>query len=115
MNGQVLGKLSTTDSVPPALLFGCSSGFLKPDGQFDPRGIALEYLYSGSPAVLGNLWDVTDVDLDKFANELLHQAVFDQKMDLAEATCHSRDACQLKYLVGASPVLYGIPIHLCPV
>ncbi|XP_030921539.1 separin, partial [Geospiza fortis] len=39
------------------------------------------------PLVLGNLWDVTDRDLDRLA--------------------------QLKSLIGAAPVAYGLPVSLC--
>ncbi|KAI8915917.1 peptidase family C50-domain-containing protein [Gorgonomyces haynaldii] len=98
--------------VPPSLLFGCSSGHLKKMGFFDPHGISLDYLLHGAPAVLGNLWDVTDVDIDKYALDLLDRWLFQKKDDLGQATSKAREACQLKYLVGASPVLYGLPLHL---
>ena len=31
----------------------------------EPEGIALSYLVSGAPCVIGNLWDVTDRDIDR--------------------------------------------------
>lgn len=31
---------------------------------------------------------------------------------LCEAVSKAREACQLRYLVGASPVVYGIPVSL---
>jgi separase len=40
-------QLAKLSKLPVVLLFGCSSGYLKPDGEFDPSGIALEYLQAG--------------------------------------------------------------------
>ncbi|KAF9360845.1 hypothetical protein BGX26_007430 [Mortierella sp. AD094] len=50
-----------------SLLLGCSSGSLKSEGEFDPTGNAMNYLLAGCPAVVANLWDVTDKDLDRFS------------------------------------------------
>lgn len=59
------------------ILMGCSSGRLvsvnRKDSEtleqlplyFEPEGIALSYLCAGSPCVVGNLWDVTDHDIDR--------------------------------------------------
>lgn len=59
------------------ILMGCSSGRLVSINQkgtksfeeqplfFDPEGIALSYLCAGAPCVVGNLWDVTDHDIDR--------------------------------------------------
>lgn len=60
------------------VLMGCSSGKLQsvnapkenPDGcaypiHYEPEGIALTYLLCGAPCVVGNLWDVTDRDIDR--------------------------------------------------
>jgi separase len=112
-------QLSSLTNVPVTLLFGCSSGLLKPDGEFDPDGIALEYLKAGSRAVLGNLWDVTDVDIDKFATCFLEtwgvtnlNAPLVVNASLVESVAVARKACNLKYLVGAAPVLYGLPLYI---
>ena len=72
---------------------------------------------------MANLWDVTDRDIDKFA-----QSVFDKlrlsptgvtqprteanSMSVLAAVAQSRDSCKLKYLTGAAPVVYGIPFYL---
>jgi separase len=37
-----------------ALLFGCSSGFLKPAGEFDPVGAPLDYLIAGRYCALNH-------------------------------------------------------------
>lgn len=60
------------------LLMGCSSGRLKsvnspknnPHGSvypmnYEPEGIALSYIFAGAPCVVGTLWDVTDIEIDK--------------------------------------------------
>ncbi|KAI0313288.1 peptidase family C50-domain-containing protein [Amylostereum chailletii] len=108
------------------MLWGCSSGLLKEMGEFDRMGTPYSYMLGGCPTLVANLWDVTDRDIDKFS-----QAVFD-KMDLTpesvrrqaqnprrlggtsivEAVAQSRNACKLKYLTGASPIIYGIPFYL---
>ena len=75
-----------------------------------------------SPTLIANIWDVTDRDIDKFA-----QSVFDKlgmrKVDVDRwndgsgtsvvgAVAQSRETCKLKYLTGAAPVVYGIPFYL---
>jgi separase len=47
ITGSELISISKTRRIPTSLLFGCSSGYMKPCGRFDPRGIALEYLLAG--------------------------------------------------------------------
>merc|ERR1711935_1168978 len=67
------------------LLMGCSSGKLSSINRkhsdsieetplyYEPEGIALSYLCAGAPCVIGNLWDVTDNDIDRFSIELLNE------------------------------------------
>ena len=59
------------------LLMGCSSGKLVSINRknsdsieeaplyYEPEGVALSYLCAGAPCVIGNLWDVTDNDIDR--------------------------------------------------
>ncbi len=110
------------------ILMGCSSGSLVSVNtekgirtlsnqiHYEPEGAALSYLCAGAPCVVGNLWDVTDRDIDRFSTSLL-EGIFQNsksqiKMNLAKCVEYSRNACKLKYLVGAAPVVYGIPISL---
>jgi separase len=76
-----------------------------------------------SPALVANLWDVTDRDIDKFAQcvfEMMHlvspsdvaQRRSQGTVSLAAAVAKSREVCKLKYLTGAAPVIYGIPFYL---
>ncbi len=66
------------------ILMGCSSGKLQsvntpqenPCGSeyeilYEPEGIALSYIVAGAPCVVGNLWDVTDRDIDRYATTML--------------------------------------------
>ncbi|KAG1823730.1 peptidase family C50-domain-containing protein [Suillus subaureus] len=100
------------------MLWGCSSGLLKEMGDFDRVGTPFNYMLAGCPLLVANLWDVTDRDIDKFS-----QAVFDslrltptrgeeQGMSAVTAIAKAREACKLKYLTGAAPVVYGIPFYL---
>lgn len=59
-----------------AVLMGCSSARLKREGTLEPRGMVLSYLIGGAPLAIGNLWDVSDRDIDRFADSLLRRAVF---------------------------------------
>lgn len=93
------------------------------------------YASGGSPAVLGNLWDITDRDCDLFTYALLRtwlwktwqdenqehetgdELVLSRRRDteivtragLAAAVGYARSACKLKSLVGAAPVVWGLP------
>lgn len=56
--------LKKFQSCPAALLWGCSSGALPRLGIHDPAGVVCAYLSGGAPFVVGNLWDVTERDID---------------------------------------------------
>ncbi|XP_061731171.1 separin isoform X1 [Nerophis ophidion] len=96
-----------------SLLIGCSSAALAVRGDQEGQGIILNYLIAGCPFLLGNLWDVTDRDIDRFAQALL-ESWFSSKPGsaLLDYIGPSRQATNLKYLIGAAPVVYGLPIYL---
>ena len=57
------------------------------------------------------MWDVTDKDIDRFTMHLIQSWMNDSgNSSLLEHIYASRNVCKLKYLVGASPVVYGLPI-----
>lgn len=100
------------------LLIGCSSGALADDGETDPTGVPYYCLASGSGAVVGNLWNVTDREINRFLDSLLENTVKDEerkkkkdgsKNRLAEAVNIARRNCKLRWLTGAAPVVYGFP------
>ena len=98
-----------------ALLMGCSSGALAPRGDFPPTGAALAYLAAGCGALVGNLWDVTDRDIDRFAEALLCAwlaAAGEGSADVHSGLEGARRACRLRALTGAAPVCYGLPALL---
>jgi len=101
------------DCQAVTLLMGCSSGKLTVGGECEPRGMALNYLLAGCPAIVANLWDVTDKDIDRFSESLLKQWLQpNAQLSLPQVLSQSRQACKLKYLIGASPVLYGLPAYI---
>ncbi|GAA98421.1 uncharacterized protein L969DRAFT_94217 [Mixia osmundae IAM 14324] len=103
-----------------AMLWGCSSGALRRQGQYDSTGTPWHYLAAGSPCVLANLWDVTDKDIDKLAKATMAAFGLDiagealgfcsQGLSLPKALSASRSVCRLRYLNGAASVIYGVPV-----
>ncbi|XP_077429763.1 separin [Vanacampus margaritifer] len=96
-----------------SLLVGCSSAALAVRGDQEGEGIILSYLIAGCPFILGNLWNVTDRDIDRFTKALL-ESWFSAESGSALLNCMgpSRQATYLKHLIGAAPVVYGLPIQL---
>jgi hypothetical protein len=102
---------------PAAMLWGCSSGRLAVQGLHDPCGVALQYLVWGAPFVLGNLWDVTDKDIDKLSvkcmDTLFASATDGEKrVTVPAALAESRGVCKMAYAVGSAPVMYGLPAKI---
>jgi len=52
---------------------GCSSGLLKSSGDYDPTGNSINYILGLCPALVANLWDVTDRDIDRLTQGLLEE------------------------------------------
>ncbi|KAL7753527.1 separin protein [Sorochytrium milnesiophthora] len=103
------------------ILMGCSSGALRDAGDFDPHGMSVNYMVNGCPALVANLWDVTDRDIDRFSMTAMEKwglliggddSAVKERISLVQAVAASRDACVLPYLVGAAPVVYGVPVYL---
>jgi hypothetical protein len=113
-------ELSKLGRCAVTMLMGCSSGKLRMAGDFGVEGMPLSYVLAGCPALVANLWDVTDKDIDKFSNTLLESWV-DGKDSTADASNagnvrslpeelpEARQACKFLYLNGAAPVCYGVP------
>lgn len=145
------GTIKRLERCAVALLMGCSSGSLTQTGDFEPYGTPINYIQAGCPALLANLWDVTDKDIDRFTQTTLEGwGLFERRqqvsndgspvkrsakqkgkgravkeipktseedglkvrMSLDQAVAVARDSCILKYLNGAAPVIYGIPVFL---
>ena len=103
-----------------SILMGCSSGMVHGAGDFEPHGAPYNYLIAGCPALMANLWDVTDKDIDKLTMRTLEkwgliphsEYKLQERISLSEALSQSRDICTLPFLNGASPVVYGVPVFL---
>ena len=69
---------------------------------------------------MGNLWDVTDKDIDRFSQALLGAWLEEGAQgtagaggrDVSAAVAAARAACRLPHLIGAAPVCYGIPTEV---
>lgn len=116
--GEVMGspiRYHFFTRTPAAMLWGCSSGRLRPAGVFDPSGPALHYLLTGAPFVVGNLWNVKSFDVDDLSMHFMRNCLPRSQnlelvgpVDLAEALVQARRVCKFKYANGCAPVLYGI-------
>ncbi|KAI9500615.1 peptidase family C50-domain-containing protein [Coemansia spiralis] len=66
-------QIRSLNNCAVVLLLGCSSGQLKLAGEYDALGTAMDYIIGGCPALVGNLWDVGDKDIDRFAASMLQK------------------------------------------
>lgn len=92
-------------------------------------------MLTGCPVAVGNLWDVTDRDIDRFAmsllkrwlqqeehstdsksgslqpkeNEVQQGTAGSNEMCVSRTVSDSRGVCRLPHLIGAAPVCYGVP------
>ncbi len=74
-----------------------------------------------SPCIVGNLWDVTDRDIDRLTEEFLDSWLKDiedepeNPIDNESAICMSlnkaRNGCKMTFLNGSAPIVYGLPIN----
>ncbi|KAI8855054.1 peptidase family C50-domain-containing protein [Chytridium lagenaria] len=104
-------RLRNRHTCAATLLMGCSSGKQHLMGEFDSKGTPLNYLMGGCRALAVNLWDVTDRDIDRFSKTVMESCGI---IDSEANTLKERKTweCRLKYLNGASPVLYGLPLRV---
>lgn len=98
------------------MLWGCSSGLLRDQGDLDRTGTPLDYILAGCPCLVGNLWDVTDKDIDRLTEVVLDQLGLGddephEKKSIVQAVSSARANTKLQYLTGAAPVVYGIPVY----
>ena len=117
-----LGKLTESVVNCLSLVMGCSSAALSnTDQMVESSGSSYYFLINGCPTYVGCLWNVTDRDIDLFAERLLKRTfkIYDQDKSkepkcasITKAIPLSRDACKLRYLNGAAPVVRGLPISM---
>ncbi|XP_077185241.1 separin isoform X2 [Paroedura picta] len=108
-----MDSILKVDCRAVALLFGCSSAALAVQGNLEGTGIILKFILAGCPLALGNLWDVTDRDIDRYMAALLKNWLkAGSGAPLLHYVIQSRQAPRLKYMIGAAPVAYGLPVSL---
>ncbi|KAK2942680.1 putative Peptidase C50, separase [Blattamonas nauphoetae] len=106
-------RLSKHARLPVMLMTGCSSGRRDFDGEYDAWGYVDVCEQSNAPAILGNLWDITDQDEDRLVVDLLGRWLRDnqsKRKSLHQCLTLARQKCRAKYLIGAAMVAYGFPI-----
>lgn len=129
--------IRTLDKCAVTVLMGCSSGALTEAGEFELYGPPTHYMHAGCPALVATLWDVTDKDIDRFAQRVFEnwglletpeslemanrgrsrKKLFTNyenkgKMSLVEAVAKGREACHLRYLNAAAVCVYGVPVYI---
>lgn len=68
--------------------------------------------YLSSPCAVANLWDVSDRDIDRFATHLIKsfaEGPDAASLPLSAYMSSARDSCKLKWIIGAAPVVIGLP------
>ena len=126
-------KENNSSLFPATFLWGCSSVRIHDRGYHESNGALLTLVEKGSPFVVGNLWDVTDRDLDRLSMDCMENyfqfsspsmtnntqptkakhsssnsqsaTMSTKKNNLSQVLTNSRQVCKLPYAVGASPVL----------
>ncbi|SNX84974.1 related to Separin [Melanopsichium pennsylvanicum] len=133
-------KVRELERCAVAMLWGCSSAMLHDNGDFDRTGTPFNYMCAGAPAMVGNLWDMTDRELDSVCEGVfgrlglmeakeraevkpaarnikldrhgkLEASRTPTEMSLARAIAESRNDCRLPFLTGAATVVYGVPVY----
>ena len=122
-----------------SILMGCSSGNQYVMGDFEPYGTVLAYILAGCPCIVGNLWDVTDRDIDRLteqfldswlkANDTTTTTTNGEKSESGathanravsllgdqNSICYhlnkARSACKMNYLNGSAPIVFGLPVN----
>ncbi|KAH3900878.1 separase SCDLUD_002335 [Saccharomycodes ludwigii] len=112
-----LKDIKKLDIISSSFLLGCSSAYMVPYKEFSNTGTVMAYILGGSPMIVGNLWDVTDKDIDRYSLEMfskigLLQENLGGKLTVAQAIADSRAVCKLRYLNGAAPIIYGLPFKV---
>lgn len=130
-------KIRALSRCAVTMLWGCSSALLRDQGDFDRTGTPYNYMLAGAPAMVGQLFDATDKELDSISESVLMgvglkeeaseelqaarrgkvggsgdvERCEGRRVSLAQAVAESRDSCRLPYLSGAAPVVWGIPVY----
>lgn len=103
------------------MLWGCSSGLLREQGDLDCTGTPYDYALAGAPCLVANLWDVTDKDIDRITASVMDSLALEagklgdeavRGTSVVQAVSKGRTAARLQYLTGAALVVYGVPVYM---
>ncbi|CAB3403754.1 unnamed protein product [Caenorhabditis bovis] len=107
-----------------SLLMGCGSVRTLPQGVgWDGKSVLLDYVLAKCPLVVGCLWTITDGEIDRYLMRMVDDCFENNGgfarqernlKQLSEAMESARSKAKLKYLTGASVVMYGFPIIAKP-
>jgi len=97
-----------------SLLMGCSSGALRPHGGLAPSGTPLHYLHARCPALVANLWDVTDGEIDRLCDHLLDRCAGEGGELLTAARAGARRVPPALPHRRRRAVCYGVPVTTLP-
>ncbi|XP_012936588.1 uncharacterized protein LOC101859236 isoform X2 [Aplysia californica] len=96
-----------------AVLMGCQSAYLRVEPKMEGDGAPLYFLMAGCPAVVGNLWIVTDKDADKVTCAMVsHWMSQKEAVPLSSLLTAARPVCKLSGLNGYPLVTYGLPVMM---
>lgn len=102
----------TAEHCASSLLMGCSSGAIAVQGMYKPKCAPYAYIHAGCTAAIANLWDVTDREIDRFSEEVLHQWTSSTALAFSKPMADARKATRLPFLTGAAPVCFGVPVSV---
>ena len=103
------------------MLMGCSTSRLSIEGPYEYPNMLLLLLLAGFPTIIGTLWLVTDSEINLFTKKLIQEIVknddlrffqgFDRQNTLSLALQQARLSCKLRFVTGAAPIIYGLPLY----
>ncbi|KAL0228533.1 hypothetical protein RCL1_004676 [Eukaryota sp. TZLM3-RCL] len=105
-------SISPSSNLKQSFLMGCSSSKLIKYKYFDPDAYFLNYFTfscSSLISVVGCLWDITDKDLDRITYDFLKN-FFSNTQSASSLLPDSRSCSKLRYLTGAAPIVWGLPL-----
>lgn len=114
-------KVRSLRQCAVTMLWGCSSGLLRDQGDLDCTGTPYDYALAGAPCLVANLWDVTDKDIDRITASVMDQLALEsgrlghesvKGTSVVQAVSKGRTAARLQYLTGAALVVYGVPVYM---
>ena len=103
------------------MLMGCSTSKLSIEGPYEYPNMLLLLLLAGFPTIIGTLWFVTDSEINLFTKTLIQEIVknddlrffqgVDRQNTLSLALQQARLSCKLRFVTGAAPIIYGLPLY----